>query len=60
MIRISHEDIHEVIIAFDKGGRRLAIIEIKKRISNINDDKAAHGVLNDIILGMVYEAKWMM
>jgi len=60
MIRISHEDIHEIVVAFDKGGRELAIKEIKKLISIINDDKAAHVVLNDIILGMVLEAKWMM
>ena len=60
MIRISQEDIHEIITSFDKGGRKLAINEIKKRIPNINDDISAHTVLNDLILGMVFEAKWMM
>ena len=59
MIRISHEDINAIIMAFDKGGRILAIKEIKKRMPNINDDKSAHTVLNDLILGMIYEAKWM-
>ena len=60
MIGISHEDIQAIIMAMSKGGRDLAIKEIKKRMPNINDIKAANAVLSTIMLSIIPEPRWLM
>ena len=60
MIGISQEDIQAIIAAMSKGGRDLAIKEIKKRMPNINDVKAAHAMLSTILLSIIPEPRWMM